>query len=128
MPRGLMSLGARSSFCTILLGASVLALSPAAEARVTQMKITTVESPTFGGASFGSVGQYERIEGTITGEVDPDNPRNAVIVDIEHAPRNSNGTVTYSADFQILRPIDLSKGNHRVVFELPNRGTPLVLL
>jgi len=111
-----------------LLGTSLLALAPAAEARVTQMTITTVESPTFGGQSFGAAGQYERIEGTITGEVDPDNPRNAVIVDIEHAPRNANGMVSYSADFQILRPIDLSKGNHRVVFELPNRGTPLVLL
>ena len=110
-----------------MIGLSALSGSPAAEARVTQMNITFVESPTFGGASFGSVGQYERIEGTISGEVDPDDPQNAVIVDIQNAPRNANGKVSYSADFQILRPIDLSKGNHRVIFELPNRGTPLIL-
>ena len=67
-------------------------------------------------------GQYERIEGTFTGEVDPKNPSNADIVDIALAPKNAHGKVTYSADFQILRPIDLSKGNHRVIFELPNRG------
>jgi len=38
-----------------------------------------------------------------------------------------NGTVSYSADFQIIRPIDLSKGNHRILFDLPNRGSPLAL-
>lgn len=108
-------------------GAVAFGIVPPASARVTQMNITTVESPTFGGASFGSVGQYERIEGTISGEVDPNNPQNAVIVDIEHAPRNANGTVSYSADFQIIRPIDLSKGNHRILFDLPNRGGPLGL-
>src|SRR5215469_5813314 len=48
-----------------------LGLPSAADARVTRINITTVESPTFDGASFGAVGQYERIEGTITGEVDP---------------------------------------------------------
>jgi len=87
-----------------------------------QINVTCTQSPTFNGASFGSVGQYELIQGTITGEVDPDNPRNAVIVDLEHAPRNARGKVTYSSDFQIIRPIDLSKGNHRVIFDLPNRG------
>jgi alpha/beta hydrolase family protein len=107
--------------------ALALGIVSPASARVTQMKITTVESPTFGGANFGSVGQYERIEGTITGEVDPNNPQNAVIVGVELAPRNPNGTVSYSADFQIIRPIDLSKGNHRIVFDLPNRGGPLAM-
>jgi len=109
------------------LGAAVLGLVPVAEARVTQINITTVESPTFAGASFGSVGQYERIEGTFTGEVDPKDPSNADIVDIALAPKNAHGKVTYSADFQILRPIDLSKGNHRVIFELPNRGRTNIL-
>ena len=100
-------------------------VSPAS-ARVTQLNITAVESPTFAGQSFAA-GQYERIEGTISGEVDPNNPQNPVIVDIEHAPRDAKGTVSYSADFQIIRPIDLSKGNHRILFDLPNRGGPLAL-
>ncbi len=117
----------RATFGAALIG--ILAIAPAANARVTQFNTTTVESPTFAGASFGSVGQYERIEGTITGTVDPRDPPNAVIADIDLAsPKNADATVSYSADFQILRPIDLSKGNHRVVFELPNRGTPVILL
>jgi hypothetical protein len=89
---------------------------------VTQINITCVQSPTFGGQSFGSAGQYELIQGTVTGEVDPNNARNAVIVDIEHAPKNARGLVTYTADFQIIRPINLVQGNHRVIFDLPNRG------
>lgn len=89
---------------------------------MTQINVTCVQRPTFAGASFGSVGQYELIQGTITGEVDPSNPQNAVIVDIKKAPRNARGLVTYSANFQILRPINLSQGNHRVIFDLPNRG------
>src|SRR5215472_11436731 len=94
-----------------LAALAICVLTPSLNARVVQINITNVESPTFGGASFGSVGQYERITGTITGEVDPNNPQNAVIVDIANAPRNPNGTVSYSADFQIIRPTNLAVGN-----------------
>src|SRR6516225_10566922 len=69
--------------CLTLIGISLLGVAPVANARVTQINITETEAPTFGGATFGSVGQYERIEGTITGEVDPKDPLNAVIVDID---------------------------------------------
>jgi hypothetical protein len=110
-----------------LLGISVIGLEPTAYARVTQINITTTEAPTFGTTSFGSVGQYERIEGIITGEVDPNNPQNAVIVDLDRAPKNANGMVGYTATFQILRPLDLKRGNHRVIFELLNRGRTNVL-
>jgi hypothetical protein len=83
----------------LIVGIAVMGIPSAADARVTQINITTVESPTFGGASFGTVEAYERIEGTITGEVDPTNPLNGVIVDINLAPKNANGTVGYSTDF-----------------------------
>ena len=92
------------------------------EARVTKIQVTTKESPTFGGFSFGSVGQYEKLQGKAFGELDPADPKNAVIVDIALAPRNANGKVEYSFDFYILKPIDLSKGNHKVFYEPPNRG------
>ncbi len=111
---GLLSL----FFIGIAMAGSAQPLS----AGVTKIVITKVESPTFGGASFGSVGQYELIQGTISGEVDPANPQNAVIVDIANAPRNSQGSVSYTSDFQIIRPIDLASGNHRILFDLPNRG------
>ncbi|MSO56476.1 MAG: hypothetical protein EXQ55_06080 [Acidobacteria bacterium] len=56
------------------------------------------------------------------GEVDPTDPKNAPIVDISLAPRNASGRVEYSFDFYVLKPIDLNKGAHKVLYEPPNRG------
>ena len=51
-----------------------------------------------------------RSSATRFGELDPTDPKNAVIVDIALAPRNANGKVEYSFDFYILKPIDLTQG------------------
>jgi hypothetical protein len=96
-----------------------------AEARITKVEIARTESPTFEGAAFGSVGQYEKLVGRAWGEVDPRDPKNAVIADITLAPRNARGMVEYSTDLYILRPVDRSRGNHRVFFEINNRGRSL---
>jgi hypothetical protein len=109
------------------IGIALVSGTPAAHARVTQIVIKTLESPTFNGRTFGVVGQYERISGQITGEVDPSAPENAIIVDIGLAPKNPNGTVSYSTDFQILRPIERAEGNHRLLYEITNRGRPNAL-
>jgi Alpha/beta hydrolase domain len=106
---------------TLYLGATI------AQAHVTKITVNTVESPTYADQSFGAVGSYTRINGTFTGKLDPADPHNAVIVDIDKAPRDSRGLVTYTADFQILKPTNLAHGNHRVLLELPNRGGALVL-
>ena len=101
----------------------ILMLASDVDARITKIQITTKESPTFGGYSWPGVGQYEKIVGKAFGEVDPTDPKNSVIVDILLAPRNANGRVEYSFDFYILKPIDLTKGVHKVVYEPPNRGS-----
>ena len=80
------------------------------------------ESPTFEGRSFGSVGQYEKLRGTAYGELDPKDPRNAVITDIALAPLNERGMVEYSTDIFILKPINLEQGNRRVILDFNNRG------
>ena len=106
-----------------ILGAfGVLMLASNADARITRIQITTRESPTFGGYSWPGVGQYEKIAGKAFGEVDPADAKNSVIVDILLAPRNARGRVEYSFDFYILKPIDLSRGAHKVMYEPPNRG------
>jgi hypothetical protein len=74
-----------------------------AQARITEVQITNVETPTFGGYSWPGVGQYEKIVGKAFGQVDPLDPKNAMIVDIERAPRNERGNVEYSFDFYILK-------------------------
>src|SRR5579862_4823408 len=110
----------------IFVFALCVAAGPA-NAHVAQITINTVESPTFGGQSFGTVGTYTRISGTFTGKLDPRDPRNTAIVDIDKAPRDAQGLVTYTADFQILKPTNPGQGNHRIVLELPNRGGALIL-
>src|SRR5438309_739675 len=106
---------------TLLALATGMALAAtAAEARVTE--VTYARSLAFGGYSWLGVGQYERIIGIAKAEVDPTDRRNAVIVDIGLAPTNTRGNVEYSFNFYILKPIDLSKGAHRVMYEPPNRG------
>jgi hypothetical protein len=105
--------------------AVALALSAQlAEARITRVEFdaTRSQSPTFGGLSFGDVGQYEKLRGTAWGELDPNDPRNKVITDIQLAPRNAAGMVEYSMDVFILKPIDLSKGNQRAFLDFNNRG------
>ncbi|HKC55908.1 MAG TPA: alpha/beta hydrolase domain-containing protein, partial [Vicinamibacterales bacterium] len=68
------------------------------------------------------VGQYEKLVGKGYGELDPNDPKNSLIVDIKLAPRNARGKVEYAFDFYILKPIDLAKGSHKVMYEPPNRG------
>src|SRR4029434_5245469 len=101
---------------------ALIVVGGAAEARITNLQINSVQSPAFGGASFGSVGQYETLTGRATGEVDPNDPLNAIITDIELAPRNSRGMVEYSMDVVITKPIDMSRGNGTVLYDVPNRG------
>jgi hypothetical protein len=109
---------------TIVAGLAVPAI---AEAGITRIEITRVESPTFEGTSFGTVGQYEKLVGRAYGEVDPSDPRNAIIVDLGLAPRNAAGKVEYSTDILILTPVDPSRGNHRVFYEINNRGNLFAL-
>jgi hypothetical protein len=106
-----------------LAAAVLLVAASAADARITKLKVVTKESPTFGGYAFAGVGQYEKLAGKAFGELDPNDPKNAVIVDIKLAPRNARGKVEYAFDFYILKPIDLGKGNHKVMYEPPNRGS-----
>lgn len=104
-----------------LLATSILVAAPVAHARTTQIQILT-RGTAFGGHSFAGVGQYEFITGVATGEVSPTNPQNAIITDIQLAPRNTRGNVEYRHNFYILQPLDSSKGNHKMMYEPPNRG------
>jgi hypothetical protein len=85
-----------------------------ADARIVRIEITSRETPSFEGRTFGNVGPYEKLRGRAYGEVDPADPKNAVIADIELAPRTVNGTVAYAMDIFILKPIDLSRGNQKL--------------
>ncbi len=105
----------------VLVWTAVMSVSTV-RAHIVRLEITSVESPTFEGQTFGGVGPYEKLRGVAYGEVDPTDPRNAIITDIEFAPRNANGMVEYSMDIYLLKPVDLRQGSHKLFMEVNNRG------
>jgi hypothetical protein len=75
---------------------------------------------------FGQTGPYLKISGTFEGELDPSDPRNAIIADIGLAPK-VDGKVHYTSTFTILRPRDLAKGNRKLFYDFGNRGQKHIL-
>ena len=79
------------------------------------------------GESFGDVGQYEQIDGVAHYAVDPLHPNNAGIVDLELAPRDSQGRVWFSSDFTLLKPLHMERGRGSLLYDVVNRGRKTVL-
>jgi hypothetical protein len=105
----------------------VVALAPgAARAEVTRVEITSRQD-VLNGKAFGTVGAYEKLSGKVYFAVDPNNPHNKIIADVDKAPKNSQGKVEFSADLFILRPKDAAKGNGVALFDVVNRGRKGVL-
>jgi hypothetical protein len=90
-------------------------------ARITRIEVTKTETYN-DGKRFGSAGEYVRIFGKAYGEVDPNNSLNAIIQDIQLAPRNAKGNVEYVTEFILLQPKDINKSNGILFLSLPNRG------
>ena len=106
---------ARATLCALMLAAAP------AGARLTEINATAVE-PFADGHAFGTAGAYERVKGTFKGELDPADPRNKAIVNLDKAPRNAAGRVEYEADFFMLRPADGARGNRKIIYDVTNRG------
>jgi hypothetical protein len=105
-----------------ILGVAALVLSASvAQANVVRIEIvqtTTVPAPR--GAE--SIGPFEQITGKIHGELDPNDPKNAIITDIKLAPRNARGKVEYIATFTLVRPVDMTKSSGVLRYSVVNRG------
>jgi alpha/beta hydrolase family protein len=91
-----------------------LALTAPAHADVTRVEISKR-------ADIGQSG-YEKVVGTVHFAVDPNDPRNAVVVDLDKAPRAASGKVEFSSDMYLIRPKDPARGNGSVLVEVSNRG------
>ena len=95
---------------------ALLAWVPPSQARVTRI---ILNPPT---ALAGQNIAYETIAGRAFGELDPDDPQNALITDIALAPRNGNGKVEYISSFFIVKPVDVSQTSGMMWHDVPNRG------
>ena len=89
-----------------------------ARAEVTRVAIATR-------ADVGGTG-YEKIVGTIYFAVDPKDPHNRLVVDLDKAPLNGAGRVEFSSDLYILRP-KAPRGNGAALVDVLNRGRKMVL-
>jgi len=88
---------------------------------VTKLLITS-RRPFAEEKAFGQVGPYEQLDGTVSFAVDPTHPANQLITDLKLAPRDVSGRVHFSADWRLLRPVEPQRGNHRLLFDILNRG------
>src|SRR4051812_23380749 len=104
--------------CALLLPA----LASAEVVNVTVAKRTVVAN----GQTFGAAGAYEKLTGSIEFALDPADPHNKAIVDIQYAPRAADGKVHFTSDLYVLRPVDQGKGNGVLLFEVANRGNKLL--
>lgn len=82
----------------------------------------TERLPFADGKSLGDAGAYERIVGRAHYAVDPRHPGNRDITDIGYAPVDKDGLIRFSGDVMILKPVEMARGNGRLVYEYVNRG------
>ncbi len=116
----------RAALIVAMVWTGLSGLAPAA-ATIVEVRFNPPE-PYAEGRQFGAVGTYVRITGVVRGELDPKNPHNSVIVNLDKAPRNARDMVEYEADVYILRPADPQKGSGVLLFEATNRGNKVLLL
>src|ERR1700730_16336734 len=112
----------RKTICLVLLALVLPMVVPASsEARVVRLVVEQTRLIA-DGKSYGEVGPYERLDGTVYIEVDPRDPLNAMIVDLDKAPRTASGMVGFTSPFFILKPVNMARGNHKIFYGINNRG------
>src|SRR5258708_26331495 len=102
----------RSALVGVAAGVS-LAWASSSEARVTRIIIDTTASLS------GQDIPYQTLTGRAFGELDPNDPHNAIITDIALAP-NTNGKVEYIASFFIVKPVDMLQSIGLMWHDVPN--------
>ena len=101
-------------FRTTLAAMAVLVVAPPTQGEIIRLVVERTET-------LGANG-YEKLTGHAYGELDPTLPLNAIITDLEFAPRNARGMVEYVATFTIIKPADMAKASGVLLYFVPNRG------
>src|SRR6266849_2988308 len=90
-------------FKTTSAAVAILTLAIPGQARITRLVVEHTET-------LGNDG-YQKLTGHAYGELDPRLPLNAIITDLELAPRNKRGMVEYVATVTMLKPADMAKAS-----------------
>jgi hypothetical protein len=111
------------TLCTLIGWQCQTAISQAAVTRIEILETL----PYANGRAFENIGPYERLLGRVYFTIDPGAKSSERIVDLKLAPRNEAGLVEYSADIEILTPVDRSKASGTLLYDVNNRGHRLAL-
>ena len=101
---------------TVVAAAAVLAAG-GAQARVTRIVIDSTTAATGTGQTL----TYQTIRGRAFGELDPNDPKNALITDIQLV-KDPDGKVRYVTSFTITKPTDNTLASGFLWHDVPNRG------
>ena len=104
-----------SMACALIALGTGLVISLPLEARVTRIVIDSKTTVT------GQTLAYEQIRGRAFGELDPADPKNAVITDILLGV-GSDGKVRYETPFTIVKPLNSADSSGFMWHGVPNRG------
>src|SRR6266568_5146586 len=111
----------RSALASVAAAVS-LAWAQPSDARVTKIIIDSpADYPNSHNLLTGQDIQYETVTGRAFGELDPNDPHNAIISDIALA-RKLNGKVEYIASFFIVKPVNMSQSSGLMWHDVPNRS------
>jgi hypothetical protein len=101
------------------VGLILLAAAPRAHAELTRVDVASR-------VDLGASG-YEKIVGTAHYSVDPKDPRNQVIADVDKAPVNAAGRVEFAGDIVILRPKQAGPAGSVALVDVVNRGRKTIV-
>jgi hypothetical protein len=107
----------------LALASLVMAIAMPTEARVTRIVVDQAQALA---PAAGQIVAYEQISGRAFGELDPRDPLNAIIQDIELG-KSEDGKVRYTASFVLTKPVNMSQASGMLWHDVPNRGTPITI-
>lgn len=115
----------RRTVVFLLLSASFLGalVSPSLVAQAAVSRVEIIDrTPVADGRVFETTGAWERLRGRVWFRLDPQLPANAAVVDLGRAARDERGLVEFSADLELLAPVDRSRSNGTLFYDVNNRG------
>ena len=107
----------------VALGWALCLAPQAASARVTRI---VVDNTVPLASAAGQTVAYEQISGRAFGELDPRDPRNSIIQDI-NLGREADGKVRYVASFVLTKPVNMNQSSGMMWHDVPNRGSPTTI-
>ena len=111
----------KPALCRAAVLSALLASTAAVDARVTRIVIDSTTALT------GQAVPYEQLRGRAFGELDPNDPHNTIITDV-NLGKDADGKVRYETTFVVTKPVDMSNASGFMWHDVPNRGGAITIV